>query len=31
MGIESIFIGSDGMDDSLMFEVLDDNAPLENT
>ena len=31
MGIESTFIGSDGMDDSLMFEVLDDNAPLENT
>ena len=31
MGIESIFIGSDGMDDSLMFEVLEDNAPLENT
>lgn len=31
MGIESTFIGSDGMDDSLMFEVLDDNTPLENT
>lgn len=31
MGIESIFIGSDGMDDPLMFEVLEDNAPLENT
>ena len=31
LGIESIFIGSDGMDDPLMFEVLDDNAPLENT
>lgn len=31
MGIESVFIGSDGMDDSLMFEVLEDNAPLENT
>ena len=31
MGIESIFIGSDGMDDSLMFEILEDNAPLENT
>ena len=31
MGIESTFIGSDGMDDSLMFEVLEDNAPLENT
>ena len=31
MGIESVFIGSDGMDDSLMFEVLADNTPLENT
>lgn len=31
MGIESVFIGSDGMDDSEMFKVLDDNAPLENT
>ena len=31
IGIESIFIGSDGMDDSLMFEVLEDNTPLENT
>lgn len=31
IGIEATFIGSDGMDDSLMFEVLDDNAPLENT
>ena len=31
MGIESTFIGSDGMDDSLTFEVLEDNAPLENT
>lgn len=31
MGIEAVFIGSDGMDDPLMFEVLDDNAPLENT
>ncbi len=31
MGIESIFIGSDGMDDPLMFEVLEDNTPLENT
>ena len=31
MGIESVFIGSDGMDDPLMFEVLADNAPLENT
>ncbi len=31
MGIESIFIGSDGMDDSLMFKVLEDNTSLENT
>ena len=31
MGIESVFIGSDGMDDPLMFEVLEDNASLENT
>ncbi len=31
MGIESVFIGSDGMDDPLMFEVLEDNTPLENT
>ena len=31
MGIESVFIGSDGMDDSLMFEILEDNTPLENT
>ena len=31
MGIESTFIGSDGMDDPLMFEVLEDNSPLENT
>ena len=31
MGIESVFIGSDGMDDPLMFEVLADNTPLENT
>ena len=31
MGIESVFIGSDGMDDPLMFEILEDNAPLENT
>lgn len=31
LGIESVFIGSDGMDDSLMFEILADNAPLENT
>ena len=31
IGIESVFIGSDGMDDSLMFEILEDNAPLDNT
>ena len=31
MGIKSTFIGSDGMDDSLMFEVLEDNTSLENT
>ena len=31
MEIESVFIGSDGMDDTLMFDVLEDNAPLENT
>ena len=31
MGIASVFIGSDGMDDSLMFQVLEDNTPLENT
>ena len=31
MGIESVFIGSDGMDDPLMFRVLEDNAPLEST
>ena len=31
MGIESVFIGSDGMDDPLMLEVLEDNTPLENT
>ena len=31
MGIESVFIGSDGMDDPLMFEVLEDNTSLENT
>ena len=31
MRIESVFIGSDGMDDPLMFEILEDNAPLENT
>lgn len=31
MGIESIFIGSDGWDDPLMFETLENNAPLENS
>ena len=31
MGVKSTFIGSDGWDDSLMFEVLEDNAPLENS
>ncbi len=31
MNIESVFIGSDGMDDPLMFKVLEDNAPLEST
>ncbi len=31
MGIESIFIGSDGWDDPLMFTTLDNNAPLENS
>ena len=31
IGIESVFIGSDGMDDPLMFKVLGDNTPLEST
>lgn len=31
MGIESIFIGSDGWDDPLMFTTLENNAPLENS
>ena len=31
MGIKSIFIGSDGWDDSLMLEILEDNTPLENS
>ena len=30
MGIKSTFIGSDGWDDSLMLDVLEDNTPLEN-
>ena len=31
IGIQSTFIGSDGWDDSSMFEVLEDNTPLENS
>ena len=31
MGIKSTFIGSDGWDDSLMLEILEDNTPLENS
>ena len=31
MGIKSTFIGSDGWDDSLMLDVLEDNTPLENS
>ncbi|MCE2415548.1 ABC transporter substrate-binding protein [Candidatus Poribacteria bacterium] len=31
MGIKSIFIGSDGWDDSLMLDTLEDNTPLENS
>ena len=31
MGIKSIFIGSDGWDDSLMLDILEDNTPLENS
>ena len=31
MGIKSTFIGSDGWDDSLMLEILEDNMPLENS
>ena len=31
MGIQSIFIGSDGWDDSLMLDILEDNAPLEDS
>ena len=30
MGIQSTFIGSDGWDDSLMLDILEDNTPLEN-
>ncbi|MDE0552610.1 MAG: ABC transporter substrate-binding protein [Candidatus Poribacteria bacterium] len=31
MGIKSTFIGSDGWDDSLMLDILEDNTPLENS
>ena len=31
MGIKSTFIGSDGWDDALMLDILDDNTPLENS
>ncbi len=31
MGIKSTFIGSDGWDDSLMLDTLEDNTPLENS
>ena len=31
MGIKSIFIGSDGWDDPLMLDILEDNTPLENS
>ena len=31
MGIQSTFIGSDGWDDSLMLDILEDNTPLENS
>ena len=31
MDIKSIFIGSDGWDDSLMLDILEDNTPLENS
>ena len=31
MGIKSTFIGSDGWDDSLMLEILENNAALENS
>ena len=31
MGIKSIFIGSDGWDDALMLDILEDNTPLENS
>ena len=31
MGIQSTFIGSDGWDDALMLDILEDNTPLENS
>ena len=31
MGIKSTFIGSDGWDDALMLDILEDNTPLENS
>ena len=31
MGIKSTFIGSDGWDDSLMLDILEDNTPLEHS
>ncbi len=31
LGIKSTFIGSDGWDDSLMLDILEDNTPLENS
>ena len=31
MRLKSIFIGSDGWDDPLMLEILEDNTPLENS
>ncbi|MDE0009762.1 MAG: ABC transporter substrate-binding protein, partial [Candidatus Poribacteria bacterium] len=31
MGLKSTFIGSDGWDDPLMLDVLEDNTPLENS
>ena len=31
MKIQSVFIGGDGWEDPLMFDILADNAPLENS
>ncbi len=31
MRLKSIFIGSDGWDDPLMLDILEDNTPLENS